>query len=192
MALAFPLVVFLALLLHVLKATAIPDPRYLNFYGRVMHGPPVQSRTLPTLQTFDPNAVCTLASQYYSSLTEYDFAFCCKEDSPFLDFWFGVSFQTCKLASSNPRTSTIDFPNYSFKHVLTLTGNASLATNRSSLCPQSQKFTCCTSDVHTIKRTCNLPRQNDTGPVKCTYHDDVSGGVVLKSLHGRHILRRRP
>lgn len=192
MAVRFPLVIFVALIFHISKAAAVPDPRYLNFYGRVMQGPPVQSRSLPTLQTFDPNAVCTLASQHDPSLNGYTFAFCCKEDSPFLDFWFGVSFQTCKFASPIAMISIVDLPNCTFKHVLTLTGNASLATNQSSRCPQSQKLTCCTSDVRTIKRTCSLPRQNDTGPVKCTYHGDVSGHAALKPLFGRHILRRRP
>jgi len=94
----YPLAILLALLSYPLIAVALPDPRYLNVYGQVIHGPPVQARKLPTFHTFDPNSVCTLTSQNTPSLNGYDYAFCCREDSPLLDFFLGVSFQTCKLA----------------------------------------------------------------------------------------------
>lgn len=87
---------FLALSLLILETTALPDPRYLNIYDQAMQDPPVQARSLPPFPTFDPNTVCTLAGQRQPKLNGFDFAFCCKEDSPLLDFWLGVSFQTCK------------------------------------------------------------------------------------------------
>ena len=121
MALPPAILVLLVLCFYTLEVAALPDPRYLSFYGQVKRGPPVQARKLRPFQTFDSNSVCTLASQQQPSLNGYDYAFCCKEDSPLLDFWLVLSFQTCKFGFSNAILSGHELLVGGFKHVLTST-----------------------------------------------------------------------